>query len=144
MGVKGMGVIHIGFLSRKKYDPRTEKLHVYKNSPRGLFGFLLSSIRRRDINVPQRAGSIVLFRTCEFSWIPSSSPPAQHRRLFRAVIHPDLSRAPRVEDPRSRPPPDFVGTRTTSVPHPVPAASVPGTDVTALVTCPSKEAFNPV
>jgi hypothetical protein len=52
-------------------------------------------------------------------WIHSSSPPAAGRRLFRAVIHPDLSRAPRIENPRTRPHPDSVGTRTTSVPHPV-------------------------
>jgi len=67
------------------------KPHTPIKGMRSVGLLLASAVLLRDLNVPKRPGPLVLLRTCSFSWIHSSSPPTVRRRLFRAVIHPDLS-----------------------------------------------------
>ena len=113
------GVIHIGFLSSKKTPSPDRK----SSPPQEVCGLSVSFCYLRLCRVRSTYRNVLapssFFAPACSLWIHSSSPPAVGRQLFRAVIHPDLSRAPRIENPRTRPHPDSVGTRTTSVPHPV-------------------------
>ncbi len=102
------------------------------------FGLLVSAVVQRDTNLSKRPGSIALFRSCEVRWSNVSSPPAEGRRLFRAVIHPDLDLSPLGLSAQGRAPsrPRRDQNNVSTAPGSMGRPSH-GMDGTHLVTCPS-------
>ena len=111
-------LIHIGFLSRGKTLSLNRIFFAFDS--RRFFGLRLwPAVLPRAPNVPKRPRSFDLLRTWEFlfhRFVESAGPrPTALSHSHPSGSRPDTSK----RSPRTRPHPDLVGPRTTSVPHPV-------------------------
>jgi len=104
-------VIHIGFLSSEKNTFSGPK-NFTPMKPRRAFGFLvLRFVLPLDTNVSRRPGSIVLFRSCEFT-MDSLIESTCRKQTALSCSHPSGS------GPRSFP-------SVTEAPDPIPTPSGP-------------------
>ena len=90
----GPSLVHIGFLSTKKTLSPDRKMRASKkcHGLSVLFCCCTFCSVTPTYRHAQTPGSF--FFPAKFAVVHFSSPPAAGRRLFRAVIHPDLGRGP--------------------------------------------------